>query len=133
MDKASDSSDADFWNNADRTWEAVRVLVPFATALCLLAVLLTLLSWGCTSLQNSPRLSLVAFILNVLAFAFALGSWVGALDTSQLTADDYKGVDACSKIEVTLGPGLVLTMLASILLFVSTVTSSVWKCRAGAS
>lgn len=129
----STSKDADFWNNADRTWEAIRVLVPLATALCLLAVLLTLLSWCCASLQKSPLLSLVALILNGLAFAFALGSWAGALDTSQLTADDYKGVFTCTDVEVTLGPGLVLTMLASILLFVSTVTSSVWKCKAGSS
>ena len=108
-------------------------MVPMATAMCLLAVLLTFLSWCCSSLQKSPLVSLVAVILNGLAFAFALGSWTSALDTSQLTADDYKGGSTCSDITVTLGPGLLLTMLASILLFASAVTSAVWKCKAGFS
>lgn len=125
------NNDSTFWNDADRTWEAIKILVPVATALCLLAVLLTLLSCTCTSLQGSPRLSTAALLLNAIAFGLALGCWSAALDTSQLTEEDYESLTTCSDIEMVMGPGLILTILASILLFLSVAASVVWKCKAG--
>ena len=128
MDKSND--DAEFWNGADRNWEAVKAMVPLAAGLCLGAVLITLLSCACKTLRGSPRLSLAALVLNFLAFIFALASWALAVESSQLTAGDYDGVTLCQTVEVTYGAGLVLTILASILLFVAVVTSVVWKLKA---
>ena len=129
LDKTADS-DTTFWDNADRTWESIQVMIPMAAFFSGLSAVLVLLSCICDAVKKSANVAMVSGILNFLAFAFVLVCFALALDSSQMKAEDWEdgtGVNA----EVSWQGGMACAFLALLSLAFATVGGALWKMQTG--
>jgi hypothetical protein len=127
LDKGNDETE--FWNGADRTWEAMGALVPLAAGLAAIATAIVIVITICDSLKSWGTLSLVTLGMNFVAFVFTLAAFASGLGSSQMSEDDWKTATGC-EVTISWFGGFVLAFFATLGLFISTICNLIWQCQA---